>query len=110
LNNTTLYELPNASDSSFVELLFGYPNKITGGFFGAEIILLIFATTFLSSLAFQRSARVSFLLGSFTSWITSLILVGMGTMLGTSIVGSEVLTVTSVVLIVALIGNYIGGR
>lgn len=99
-----LYDMPSLNDNSMQDYFLGHPNELMNGFFGTEIVAIVFFATMMTFLAMRFGPRPAFLLGSWAGWITSLFLFGMG------IVGSYQIIVMSVLVMLGLFFNWTGGQ
>lgn len=106
-----LYEMPEfGNQTSVPEHLLGYPNQVSGGFFGPQILGMVFGGVFLTFMAGRTGPRVSVLAGGFVTWVSSLLLYGVTLISDLNLITEYMVIVTSTILFVGLLITYAGGR
>jgi hypothetical protein len=106
-----LYEMPEfGNDTSVPEHLLGYPNQVSGGFYGPQILGMVFGGVFLTFMAGRTGPKVSVLASGFATWVTSLLLYGVTLISNLNLITEYQVIVTSTLLFVGLMVTYAGGR
>lgn len=106
-----LYEMPEFGNSTSVpEHLLGYPNQVSGGFYGPQILGMIFGGVFLTLMAGRTGPKASVLAGGFATWVSSLLLFGVTLISDLNLITEHHVIVTSTILFIGLAVTYAGGR
>lgn len=106
-----LYKMPEYGNSTVPGKLLGYPNQVSGGIYGPEILGMVFGGIFLTFMAGRFGPRVSALVSGFATWVVSLLLYGVTLITQLNLITEYHVTVTSALLFSGLVVTWmIGGR
>jgi len=103
-----MFEIPTGSDFSLIEFLFGYPMQYTDGQYVNILLFGVFGTFFIGSMYQQNRADIhtSTLYASIGTFVTTFLLSILSTMTETTIAGQNQLIPATMILIAAIIWNY----
>lgn len=99
-----LYPMPETGNQTSIPgHLLGYPNQVSGGVYGPEILGMVFGGVFLTFMAGRTGPRSSLVASGFATWVASLLLFGVTLISNLELITEQHVIITSTVVFVTLI-------